>query len=102
MAKRGWTDEQMAELLGVTEQTLNNWKSKHRKFFESLKNAKEYADDLVVKSLYEQALDGNTTAMIFWLKNRQPGKWRDKQDLEHKGSLNYDITISFVEPDGKD
>jgi transcriptional regulator with XRE-family HTH domain len=27
----------------------------------------------------------DTTAQIFWLKNRQPKKWRDKQQIEHTG-----------------
>ncbi|MFJ8064891.1 transposase [Psychrobacillus sp. NPDC096426] len=29
----------------------------------------------------------DTTAQIFWLKNRRPDKWRDKQDVEHSGSM---------------
>lgn len=29
----------------------------------------------------------DTTAQIFWLKNRRPDKWRDKQDIEHSGGL---------------
>ena len=29
----------------------------------------------------------DTTAQIFWLKNRKPEKWRDKQQLEHSGSI---------------
>ena len=35
-------------------------------------------------------LDGNTTAQIFWLKNRRPDRWRDKpiektsEDMEVK------------------
>ena len=28
--------------------------------------------------LLELALDGNITAIIFWLKNRMPEDWRDK------------------------
>lgn len=27
------------------------------------------------------------TSMIFWLKNRQPKKWRDKQEVEHSGEI---------------
>lgn len=34
---------------------------------------------------------GNVTAQIYWTKNRMPEKWRDKQDVEHSGSLNYKI-----------
>lgn len=29
----------------------------------------------------------DTTAQIFWLKNRKPAQWRDKQDIEHTGNL---------------
>ncbi len=37
----------------------------------------------------------DTTAQIFWLKNRKPDKWRDKQDVEHSGTItnkNIDLT----------
>ncbi|HLS07388.1 MAG TPA: hypothetical protein VK079_05485, partial [Bacillota bacterium] len=30
----------------------------------------------------------DTTAQIFWLKNRKPAEWRDKQEIEHTGGLN--------------
>lgn len=33
-------------------------------------------------------------AAIFWLKNRQPGKWRDKQEVEQTGG----IKITFADP----
>ena len=29
-----------------------------------------------------------TTAIIFWLKNRKPKVWRDKQEIEHSGNVN--------------
>lgn len=29
-----------------------------------------------------------TTALIFWLKNRKPKDWRDKQEIEHSGNVN--------------
>jgi hypothetical protein len=35
----------------------------------------------------------DTTACIFWLKNRDPGNWRDKQEHEHRGS----VTIERIE-----
>lgn len=31
---------------------------------------------------------GDTTAQIFWLKNRKPESWRDKQQVEHSGGVN--------------
>lgn len=30
---------------------------------------------------------GDTTAMIFWLKNRKAMQWRDKQEVEHSGAV---------------
>lgn len=29
----------------------------------------------------------DTTAQIFWLKNRKPAQWRDKQNIEHSGQI---------------
>ncbi|WP_333657020.1 hypothetical protein [Tissierella praeacuta] len=29
----------------------------------------------------------DTTAQIFWLKNRKPNEWRDKRDIEHSGQI---------------
>lgn len=46
---------------------------------------------LTKKVKKKQAPD--TTAQIFWLKNRRPDKWRDKQELEHSGGL--DIRQQF-------
>ena len=101
LARAGFTDIEMADMLGVTERTFNNWKKAHPEFFQSLKNNKDIADDEVVKSLYKSANgftgpDGkyyppNPTSMIFWLKNRQTVEWRDRHDVEHFGSVNVEL-----------
>ena len=113
MAKLGMTDAQMAVVIGKTEQTINNWKAAHPDFFESIKEAKAIADREVEASLfkratgmtvkdmkfatyegeitdsktYEKELAPDTTACIFWLKNRMPEKYRDTQHHEVGGSL---------------
>ena len=106
----GAIDKQMADFFEVEESTINNWKHDYPEFLESIKESKEIADANVAKSLYERATGyshpdvhiGNyrgmpiitdiikhyppdATSMIFWLKNRQPEKFRDKQefDLNH-------------------
>ena len=86
LALLGATDKQMCEYFEVDERSFNNWKHKHLEFFQSLKKGKEEADFEVVKSLYKKACGDDktppdTTACIFWLKNRQPDKWRDKQEV---------------------
>ena len=35
---------------------------------------------MVENALFKNAIEGNTTAQIFWLKNRRPDKWRDKRE----------------------
>jgi DNA-binding XRE family transcriptional regulator len=90
----GYTDAQLAKYFNVSEQTLNTWKKKHPEFLESLKAGKDEADSAVVNSLYEKALGGDTTAMIFWLKNRQRFTWRDKQQHEVTGAEGKDLNLT--------
>ncbi len=113
LAEKGFTDSEMADVVGVTEQTFNNWKKQKPTFFESLKDWKLKADSKVERSLYERACGyehsedkifnangkplivpttkryaPDPTSMIFWLKNRQPDKYREKQEVVVSGSGN--------------
>ena len=122
LAELGATDAQIAQCFGVTEQTLNNWKKSHPRFFESLKSAKEIADERVEQSLFNRALGfshpeekifcdkgdvvragtmkqypPDTTACIFWLKNRKSGEWRDKIETEHSGVIGGNLVIADLE-----
>ena len=100
MAQSGLTDKQIAHEMGITEQTLNNWKKVHPEFFESLKKGKGTPDEDVEAALLRRAKgfeykEGDhsrvalpdTTACIFWLKNRRPNQWRDKQEIAHTGEV---------------
>lgn len=118
----GATDQDLALFFNVRESTINNWKKRHPEFVESLKKGKDLADAKVARSLYHRATgyehpetkvfnnDGvivthnmikhyppDTTAAIFWLKNRQPDLWRDVQQQELK-NVNS-IKIEVVEPE---
>lgn len=88
-ARDGLTDEQIADNMGVSRSTLNEWKKKYPDISDTLKRGKEVVDIEVENALYRAALDGNITAIIFWLKNRQPQKWRDKQQVEMSGELKH-------------
>lgn len=101
-ARDGLTDEQIAKNCGCNAGTLYEWKKKYPEISEALKKGKEVVDYEVENALLQSARDGNTTAQIFWLKNRRPDKWRDKQlevnstgDQEALSSL-YD---ALEEPD---
>lgn len=113
----GATDVEMADFFGTTITTIKNWKSRYPEFLASLKLGKEAADDRVATSLYQRAMGytheavkifmpagakkpvlvpyrehvpPDTTACIFWLKNRRQQEWRDIQRVEHGEAGEFD------------
>jgi len=112
----GATDADLAEFFGVSEQTLNAWKQAHPEFLEALKAGKADIDAQVERRLFERAMgyshpavkilqhEGkpivvdyvehyapDTTACIFWLKNRKPREWRDRQEVGLKTKFGGDL-----------
>ena len=102
--RQGLTDEQLAEKMGISRSTLSDWKNKFSDISDALKKGKEIVDFEVENALLKRALgydyqeerversdkDGvkviqtlkhvppDTTAQIFWLKNRMKKHWKDK------------------------
>lgn len=81
-ARNGLTNEQIASNMDIVVSTLWEWRKKSPKISNALKIGKDEADIQVENALYKAALEGNTTAMIFWLKNRRSKEWRDKIQQE--------------------
>lgn len=81
-ARNGLTNEQIASNMDIVVSTLWEWRKKSPKISNALKTGKDEADIQVENALYKAALEGNTTAMIFWLKNRRSKEWRDKIQQE--------------------
>jgi hypothetical protein len=117
MAKLGATDIEIADALDIEARTLYRWKAENRVFCQAVKAGKDVADERIERSLYARAngyehdevdirvvggavvqtpirkfYPPDTTAAIFWLKNRKPAEWRDKQETEHSGSVTVEIT----------
>lgn len=118
----GATDAELANFFETSEQTINSWKKKYPDFLESLKKGKALADAEIASKLFHRAkgyshpatkilqYEGqpieveytehyppDTTAAIFWLKNRRPDLWRDKQTVEHSGVDITSVTIKRKE-----
>ena len=116
LAQAGLTDEQIAEEIGIQSSTLYEWRKVHPEFSESLKDGKTTPDDEVEAALLRRAkgfkyLEGSkekvalpdTTACIFWLKNRRPDDWRDKRQHEVTQNSRGPLTLVVTEyrrPDG--
>lgn len=125
----GATDQEMADFFGVALSTLNLWKLRHPEFSESLTEGKEVADARVVRSLYQQAIGyeqdevkifmpagaeepvyapyrakiaPSASAAIFWLKNRDKERWRDR--IDHASDPDNplpapQVTVTLVRPE---
>lgn len=96
IASLGLTDEEIAVILGISPRTLNYWK-KNPEFLQALKRGKLKADFQVTKKLYENAKNGDNTAIIFWLKNRRPDLWRDRSQVELSGQVTMPDNKLIVE-----
>ena len=117
-ARDGLTDEQIAHNCGVAYSTFKVWKNRFSAVSAALKEGKEVVDRQVENALLNNALGfhyqeemvtnkgevvrvekyqaPNTTAQIFWLKNRKPREWRDKheQAVEVKGNMTVNNPFS--------
>lgn len=119
----GATDVQLADFFGVSIPTLYAWAARNEEFLSALKTGKDAADERVERSLYHKAIGytfesekifqhqgeiiraqtrehvpPDTTAMIFWLKNRRKDLWRDK--TEQDVNINVQVqTMSDAELD---
>lgn len=110
LACLGATDAEIADFFNVDVRTIYRWKNTHDAFCQALKAGKDQADNRVERALYHRAIGyeqeevkifmpagsdepvyatftakiaPDTTAAIFWLKNRRPEEWRDRRELDH-------------------
>lgn len=84
-ARDGLTYEQIAHNMGIDTSTLWDWRKDNATISNAIKKGREVVDYEVENALLKSALEGNTTAQIFWLKNRRKQQWRDKVDVETNG-----------------
>jgi hypothetical protein len=125
LARLGATDIEIADFFKVEVRTLYRWKTENDAFCQALKAGKSEADDRVERSLFARAngyehdevdirvVNGqvvqtpirkfyppDTTACIFWMKNRRPGEWREKVENEltgpNGGPIQHSLTVEFV------
>lgn len=128
LCKLGATDMEIADFFGVDVRTLYRWKGEHEAFCQALKSGKDEADDRVERSLFARAngyehdevdirvvageivqtlirkyYPPDTTAAIFWLKNRKPGEWRETKAVELTGAgggpVQHNLEVRFVGDD---
>lgn len=129
LCRLGATDMELADFFEVEVRTLYRWKSENEQFCQALKAGKTESDDRVERSLFARAngyehdevdirvvanaivqtpirkyYPPDTTAAIFWLKNRRPAEWRETKAVELTGKdggpMETITRIELVDMDG--
>lgn len=97
LCKLGATVEEMADFFGVAVSTVSRWLKQEPSFSEAVKAGRIEADARVAEALYTQALDGNVTAAIFWLKNRRRVEWRERHEVVNVNDNPSNMTDAELE-----
>ncbi len=125
LCQLGATDQEIADFFEVDVRTIYRWKADNDAFCQALKAGKAVADERVERSLFQKAVGyeqdevkifmpagaeapvyapfrakiaPDTTAAIFWLKNRRPDEWRDKVQTELTGANGGPVqTVNRIE-----
>lgn len=65
---------------GVSRQAVFYHCQQHPEFAKKQDEAEAMACDIVEDALWKKCIEGNVTAIIFWLMNRgEPGRWKDRR-----------------------
>lgn len=92
-ARDGLSQKQIADNLGIGLTTLKDYRKKSPTISTALKKGREVSDYHVENALYQSAINGNVTAMIFWLKNRKPNEWKDKKEPAEIEIMKKDLEL---------
>lgn len=122
LAKHGMIDSQIADILGISYTTLNEYKREHPEFKTALNDGKKISNKKVVRALYERAIgyshpedkifvtkEGatvivpttkyyppDTGACVYWTKNRMPKKWKEKQEIAVTDNTKIIMSDAFM------
>lgn len=87
LAAQGLGPYQISRALGVSWDTYNKNKKRSLELSEAIKRGEAKGLARVSNSLFKSANEGNVTAQIFYLKNRDSKSWSDRQEVNHNLNL---------------
>ena len=70
----------IAAKMGISVTTVYDWMNKNPKIAAAIKKGRDKSIDMVENALFKSAISGNVSAMIFYLKNRAPERYKDRVD----------------------
>jgi len=97
LSAQGLTVDQIALVLGVSHWTIYERQNEFPEFSDALKRGRGKGVANVTNALYTKAVDGDNTAMIFYLKNR--AGWVDKQEVQSTVEQRHIIDLTRIPND---
>ena len=84
----------IAAKMGISVTTVYDWMNKNPEIAAAIKKGRDKSIDMVENALFKSAISGNVTAMIFYLKNRAPERYKDRVD-NNINTNNMDINLKI-------
>ena len=86
--------KEIAAKMGIAVSTVYDWMNKNPEIAAAIKKGRDKSIDMVENALFKSAISGNVTAMIFYLKNRAPERYKDRVD-NNINTNNMDINLKI-------
>ena len=98
LMSQGYSLTAAAALTGFHRQRAYEWEKKYPEFADAIRLAKGLRVAKLETDLLAAKDGPNVTSRIFALKNADALEWRDKQELEHSGTMTVQV-VKFSEND---
>src|SRR5210317_1003567 len=92
LASQGLGVMDICRTLGIGWDTFNKNRKRKKEISDALERGKAKGMKVATFKLMEQIHDGNFQAIQFYLKNRSPDEWSDRQEVKH--TLNIKDALS--------
>ena len=86
--------KEIAAKMGISVSTVYDWMNKNPEIAAAIKKGRDKSIDMVENALFKSAISGNVTAMIFYLKNRAPERYKDRVE-KNINTDNMDIKLKI-------
>lgn len=101
LAAQGLTVEQIARVLGISPGTYYEKVKEYPELSETVKAGRAKGVEAISNALFDKAMSGDNTAMIFYLKNRANKSWSDHPSENEASAEPKKIEVTIVDPNAK-
>jgi len=92
LASQGLGIMDICRTLGIGWDTFNKNRKRKKEISDALERGKAKGMKVATFKLMEQIHEGNFQAIQFYLKNRSPDEWSDRQEVKHTLNIKDALT----------